>query len=164
MKKVTLVLTGLQSLADGRHVLVVKPNADYKQEAVVLNAGGIDRLAQRTIGFSGPAAIMALKKAIAVSNGSASITFDQELCKAGEAWKNDVTGETGIYGEKNGQKDWYRSSNHEVSLGIAADMKLLEMAASIGLSQALTAAPVVAPARKELGIAGVPAGAEAPQP
>lgn len=152
MKKITLAVIGMSILADGSAALLTKPSATNPSPNGVhkLNAGQLNRIATRAIGFGGPMGVLALKQAIAVSAGGAKLTIDTEDVKAGDVWENKATGETGQH-----TKDYTKYSNHEVELGFAATMSILNQAVTAGISQ-MSQAPVAvsAPvARKPLGIA-----------
>lgn len=162
MKKITLQLLSMQPTTEGGFALITKVTKENPSENGVhkMNAVQIERLAARTIGFGGHMGVIALKQAIAVSNGSASLTIDAELCKVGEAWENKKTGETGIYGWENGvlkadAKDWTKYSNHEVKLGLAAEMTLLNTILTAGVQNVAQYAPAQQAqpvANKALGI------------
>lgn len=139
-------------LADGSAALVTKvtPENPSPNGVHVLNAKQIERLCTRTLGFNNP---LALKHGITLANGGATLTIDAELCKVGQAWKNEKTGESGIYGHdekgvlKADAKDWTKYSNHELKLGYAATNKMFEMALSFGMAS-IQSPVVAAPVQK----------------
>ena len=160
--KITVSVKDVQSTPDGRFVLVGTPTKANPKGNYVVNAAQVARLAQRTTGTQSP---LALAMAIRSANGAATLTFEQEECKAGQPWKNEKTGEAGVY-----EKDWTKTSNFELNLGVAVNMKMFELAFTNAM-QNTVAAPVtsapVAVAQPALGItneaaAPVAAADEAP--
>lgn len=155
MKTIKLAVTGMSILADGGAAILTKvgPNNPSANGVHVMNAGQLSRLSTRVLGFDSP---IALKHAIAVSNGSAILSIQCEDVKAGDVWENKRTDETGVH-----TKDYTKYSNHEIELGFAASMKMLEFAAIAGLNNAATFVP---PVRKPVNKAlGVTADASEPQ-
>lgn len=152
MKKITVAVIGIQPLADGGAVVVTRPSKENPSPngAFKLKAGAVARIAQRTLGIQGPLAFVALKQAIAASAGAAIMQVDAIVRKAGDVWKNEATGETGTYGEKNGGKDWTDFRNHEIELPAQVMTSLLGMTYGAALSNhaAGIAQPAVAPVRR----------------
>lgn len=148
MKTIKLAVTGMSLLADGGAAILTKvgPSNPSANGVHVMNAGQLSRLSTRVLGFDSP---IALKHAIAISNGSATLSIDCTEIKAGDTWENKRTGETGIHkgSTKPGHEGepYTQYSNHEIELGFAASMKMLEITAVAGLNNAAT---IVAPARK----------------
>lgn len=130
MKTIKLSILSISLLADGSAAVMTKVTKDNPSEngVHVLQQGQLERLCLRTLGFYSP---IALKQAIAISAGSAILTIQSEECKNGQAWENKKTGETGVY-----TKDWTKFSNHEIELGLAATMKMFEIAATAGINNA----------------------------
>lgn len=158
--KIVLSLIGMSMLADGGAALLTKPSPNNPSEngVHVMNAAQMARLATRALGFP---SVPALKQAIAVSSGAAKLVIDAELIKAGDVWENKATGETGIHtGSKTPGKEgepYTKYSNHEIELGFAASMKLLEITATIGMNTVapLVQTPVATPvAKTPIGIPG----------
>ena len=147
MKTIKLSIVSMSLLADGSAAVMTKPSKENPSEngVHVLQQGQVQRLCTRTLGFYSP---IALKQAIAISAGSAILTIQVQECKAGDAWENKTTGETGVY-----TKDWTKYSNHEVELGLAATMKMFEIAATAGIQNAAPFIPAATrPAKSQLGI------------
>lgn len=160
MKTIKISIISMKPTADGGAVLITKPSKENPSEngVHVLKAAQVARISQRCLGF---VSIIALQQAIAVSNGGAILSIDATECKVGQAWENKVTGEHGIYGQnpdgtmKEGAKDWTKYNNHEIELGMAASMKIFEVAITAGVNQAAySVQPVKQVAKQpELGIA-----------
>lgn len=149
MKTIKLNITGVSLLANGEAAILTKPSTTNPSANGVhkVNAGQLNRLCMRTLGFYSP---IALQQAINVSNGSAVLTIQAEDIKAGQPWENKTTGETGVH-----TKDYVKYSNHEIEVGFAASMKMFEIAAQVGIQSAATfTSPVVkkAPVNTNLGI------------
>jgi hypothetical protein len=119
--QIKLTLIGMQFLPDGAAVLITKPSATNPSANGnhIIKEGQLKRICLRA-GLYNPDALKAL---IELSNGSAQLIIDSEDLKAGDTFKNKVTGETGTY-----TKDWTRRDNHEVILGVVAKMKIAERA------------------------------------
>jgi hypothetical protein len=162
MKTIKLTIIGMNLLADGGAAILTKPSKENPSANGVhkVNAKQLANICVRATGFNSP---IALKQAIAVSNGSAELSIQAEIIKAGDVWENKVTGETGVH--KGSTKPGFEGqpytkySNHEIELGFAASMKLLEIAATAGINNAATfvqTAPVRT-ANKSFGIAATDA-------
>ena len=155
MKKITVAVIGMMLLPGGAVAILTRPGKDNpsKNGVFKLGPGAAARLSQRTLGFASP---IALKQAIALSNGGASLTMDVVTHKAGDAWENKITGQKGTYGEKNGGKDWVDYTNHELTVGAAASLEILKIAATAAIAEQATvvARNPVAAAQPQLGIPG----------
>lgn len=119
-KTIVLQVISMQLLAEGA-VIITKPSADNPSKNGVhqISAGQLSRIARRTLGVDRP---IGLKHMIDVSNGSAKLSIEAELCKAGDTYTKP-NGETGTYGDK----DWTKYSNHAIELGAVAKLKLAEL-------------------------------------
>lgn len=153
MNKIHVAVIGIQPLADGGAVVITRPSKENPSANGVfkLKAGAVARIAQRTLGIAGPLAFVALKQAIAASAGAAIMSVDAITRKAGDVWKNEATGETGVYGAKNDNKDWVDYRNHEIELPAQVMTSLLGMtygAALTSHAQGAFVAPVAQPVRK----------------
>lgn len=157
MKSIKLSVIGMSLFADGSAAVLTKVGANNPSPngVHVLNAAQIARIATRALGFNSP---IALKQAIAVSSGSAVLSIDTEEIAPGTPWENKVTGETGIHkgslDKATGEyKAYTKYSNHELELGFAASMKILEIAATASINAGPQYVPVQAVAAKPaLGI------------
>lgn len=155
IKQVKLNVISIKPLAEGKYAVLTKIGANNPSSngVHVMNAGQIGRIALRAIGVESAPSLM---HAINISNGSAVLTMDSQLIKAGDVWENKVTGETGIHkgSTKEGHigEPYTKYSNHEIELGFAASQKMLEVFASAAIANAaqFVAAPKVT--RPALGI------------
>lgn len=146
--KVKLTIQSLILTNDGGAIIRTAPNEQNKTgiykigpkmlDSMVLNAG-CDSTQQLKL----------------MSEGS-TLTYEATLCKAGEQWTNTKTGETGVYGAKNGGKDHWRPTNYEISLSEArkTQMILISGKASLNIGQffnigdtkAVEGSPIAVPA------------------
>ncbi len=128
-KKISLQITGVKPQPDGGIVIMTKvtkdnpsPNGNF-----VIKAGQAARIAARV----GVNSLTSLQYLVKIDNGSAVLTLDAKLVKAGDVWVNKVTGEEGIH--KGSTKPGHEGEpymdyrNHEIELGFAASNKLLEL-------------------------------------
>lgn len=152
---IKLAIIGFSMLPDGRAAVLTRPSKENPSPNGVheLKPGQLSRIAQRTLGFNSP---VALKHAIAASQGGAVLTIDREDIKAGDAWENKLTGEKGTYGEKNGGKNWTKYSNHEIELGLTATVKLMEITANAAINAGALAPVAAAPVVKQPQTLGIP--------
>ncbi len=129
MKKLILTLLQVQILADGGAVLITKASKENPSANGVhkVSRGQFQRIVTRCIGVFNP---IGFKHIVTVCNGSAKLVIDVQECKAGDAWENKVTNETGTY-----TKDWIKYQNHEVELGLVGSMKLAELSLSASFAQ-----------------------------
>jgi hypothetical protein len=148
MKTIKLSVIGMSLLADGGAAILTKPSSTNPSAngVHVVNAGQLARLSTRALGFNSP---MALKHAIGVANGAGILSIEATDVKAGDVWENKTTGETGVH-----TKDYTKYSNHELDLGFAVSMKMLEIAAMAGINNA---APFVSTPKKAPVVLGVSA-------
>ena len=121
MKTIKIKIQGLQVREDGTLVVLTAPHAINAKGAFVMNEAQTRRICQR----AGVPSAFGLKHVESLSNGTSFLTIQAEDCKAGDTWKNEKTGETGVY-----EKDWTKYSNHEIELGFASKMKLAELSLS----------------------------------
>lgn len=153
MKKVNLAIIGMKPLPQGGVAVLTRPGKDNPSPngVHVLNAKQAERIALR-LGIG----VRTLNTAIRVSRGQAVLTMDAISHKAGDAWENKVTGQKGTYGAKNDGKDWVEYRNHEIELGLVADLKLLEIQAQgdneTFMYAAAEAAPIAVPANRPVAI------------
>ena len=140
--KITLEVQGLQIVGDGKYALLTKPSKTNPSPngVHIVNQAQIDRISERCLGVKN---VIGLKHMIQVSNGSAKLTIDAEDCKAGETFTK-ANGETGTY-----TKDWVKYNNHEISLGIVAQMKLAELSLADSFKATQVYAKPVAVAQEE---------------
>lgn len=159
MKKIVLTVIGMQMLADGSAAVLTRPSSTNPSAngVHVLKPGQVARLSQRVLGFASPIALQQAVK-VGISSGTATLTIDAEECKAGAAWENKATGQTGVY-----EKDWTRYSNHELDLGMTVAMELLRISATAAMSAAIVHQPVaaVATAKPSFGVTNATASTEA---
>lgn len=129
--QIKLTVLAIQLIGDGKIAVMTKPSRTNPSPngVHVLNAAQAKRLSERTLGVDN---IIGLKHLVELSNGSAVLTIDAEECKAGDAYtKSDKS--TGTY-----TKDWTKFSNHEMKLGVAAQMKLAELSLANSFNQVQT--------------------------
>lgn len=165
--QITLNVLDVQLRADGGMNVITRKSSNNPSDSGVhvFNAAQTARICQRCLGVQSP---IALKHAVAMSNGGATLTLDAEKCVVGQTWTNEKTGETGKYGfnadgsrklTKDGKEvgDWINYNNHELHVGVAAQAKMLELSFASALAGATqapvqTAAPAVAAAPVALGV------------
>lgn len=114
IKTVSYPIKDIQLTQDGNLVIISTPTKSNPKGVYAFNANQTVRICQRA-GVPHP---LGLKHIVALDNGTAKITFQEEECIAGQAWTNGKEGaelKTGTY-----EKDWIKSSNHEVQLGFAS--------------------------------------------
>ena len=140
MKSIKLVVLSMSLLPDGGAAIITQkgstnpsPNGVHK-----VNQAQLARIATRAIGVNSPVALKHL-----VDLGGCTLSIDSEDCKAGDAFTNKTTGETGTY-----TKSWTKYSNHEIKLSFAGSMKLVE----VSLSNANFNAQPIAKAEKPVAI------------
>lgn len=131
MKTIKLQLLGLQIFAQPNErgnvaAAIVKPTKDYPYGVMEISAGNLARISARTLGINHP---IGLKLAVDLSNGSASLSVNMEERKAGDTFKKS-NGEVGTI-----QKDHIAWNNHEITLGLGAQMKVTEIALGSAYSQ-----------------------------
>jgi len=124
MKKVSLKLLALQIFAQANErgnvaAAIVAPTKDYPYGVMEISEGNLRRISTRCLGINHPTG---LKLAIDMSNGSAKLSVDMEERKAGDSFTKK-NGEKGTI-----QKDHIAWNNHEITLGLAAQTKLVEIA------------------------------------
>lgn len=138
--QIKLNVIGIQEIGDGRVAILTKPSKQNPSPngTHVMSEQQIKRIAKRTLGFE---SARDLKNLVELSNGAAVLTIDAEDCKTGDSFKK-ANGETGTY-----TKDWTKYSNHELKLGIVAQMKLTEISLNFSLANAtqVYSAPKAAP-------------------
>lgn len=144
---VSLQIKDIQLTSEGNIVIITPATKLNPKGVYVMNAAQTARICQRT-GVPSP---LGLKHIIALDNGTAKLTFIEEECKAGETWTNGKTGadlKTGTY-----EKDWIKSSNHEVQLGFASKQTIgAEVIKSMFSNMATFAAPVAAPKAQPVAV------------
>lgn len=114
IKTVSLPIKDVQLTQEGNLVIISTPTKSNPKGVYAFNANQTARICQRA-GVPHP---LGLKHIVALDNGTAKLTFQEEECVAGQAWTNGKEGaelKTGTY-----EKDWIKSSNHEVALGFAS--------------------------------------------
>lgn len=154
--KIILAVIGCQLFDDGGAVLITKPSKENPSQNGVhkLNAGQFRRIVKRCVGVENA---IGFKHLIEMSNGTAKLSIDAELIKAGDTYVTKE-GETKTYegakdadGKMKGDGSWTKHSNHEVTLGVAAQIKLTELslAHSFANAQAFVQPKVAAPAQED---------------
>lgn len=139
MKTIKLQLLGLQLFASPNvrgnvAAAIVKPTKEYPYGVMEISQGNLARISARCIKVNHPQGLSLLVDA---SNGSATLSVNMEERKAGDSYeKRD--GSKGTI-----QKDHIAWNNHEITLGIAAQLKVTEIA----LGQAYASAGSFAPAK-----------------
>ena len=151
MKTLSFPINDVQLTAEGNLVIITTPSKDNAKGVFVMNAAQTARICQR-IGI--PSAL-AVKHIISLSNGTSKLTIQSEDVKAGEAWINPKTGETGTY-----TKDWTKLSNHEVKLGLSAQMKVAEFALQAAFANPMAFAPMQTASPKAPVVVEEPANTE----
>lgn len=136
MKKVSLIITGIQIRPDFSGVVLTQPSASNPSATGVFKytVGQMTRLSNR-LGFGNN--VIAMKH---VATLGAALTGEIKECKAGEAWVNEKTGEEGVY-----QSDFTDFRNEEIVLSAVAANKVAEMALQ-SVFAAAPAAPIAAAA------------------
>ena len=136
MKKVSLIITGIQIQDDFSGVILTQPSSTNPSATGVFkySQGQMLRLSKR-LGFG--ANILAMKH---VANLGAALVGETKECVAGEAWINEKTGEEGVH--KSTYTDF---RNEEIVLSAVAANKVAEMALQSVFS-AVPAAPIAAAA------------------
>lgn len=117
MKTIKETITDVQLTQEGNIVFVTVPSKHNAKGVYVMKAAQSNRILQR----AGIPNVYALKHLVSITNGTTKLSITLEDCKAGDVWENKTLGTTGVY-----EKDWVRASNHEVQLGFAGQMKLVE--------------------------------------
>lgn len=133
MKTLSFPINDVQLTQEGNLVIITTPSKDNTKGVFVMNAAQTARICQRV----GIPSALAVKHIIGLSNGTSKLTIQSEDVKAGEAWTNSKTGETGTY-----TKDWTKLSNHEVKLGVVAQMKVAEFSLQAAFANPMAFAPV----------------------
>ena len=117
MKTIKLSIKDVQFTNDGDIAIITDTHAINATGVFVMKGNQAGRILMR----AGVPNALALKHLVTLTNGTSKLTVQVEECKAGDAWTNEKTGETGTY-----EKDWTKLSNHSVELGFAAQMKLVD--------------------------------------
>jgi hypothetical protein len=135
MKSLTLTVKGIQINPDGSGVVLTVPSATNPSKSGVFkySAGGLQRLATRA-GLGNP---FVLKQVVALG---ASINMDATERKAGEAWENEKTGETGVY-----SKDYIDTRNEEIVFSAVAQSMITQSALASVFGGGFAPAPAAAP-------------------
>lgn len=160
MKQVIkLIVTGIQLFADGGGVILTKPSKENPSANGVhkVNAGQLRRIVLRCLGVDNA---IGFKHLIEMSNGTAKLSIEAELITVGATYVTKE-GETKTYegsknpdGKMNGDGSWVKYSNHEISLGVAAQIKLTELSLAHSFANAqVFAQPKVATAPAQEDIA-----------
>lgn len=124
MKTVKLQILDINIYPDGNGVVVTKQTADNPSDSGVFrqSAAQLNRLAIR----AGVPNAIALKHLVGLP-GNNLLEMGVEDCKAGDPFEMP-DGSTGTY-----EKDWLRTVNEKVVLGVVAQTKLVEVSLQFGM-------------------------------
>lgn len=121
-KAVKVTIKDVQVNVNGNLVLICTPTKENPTGVYSFNQGQTARICSR-VGIPNP---YALKHVVGFSNGTSALQFIQEDVKTGEAWqqlKGKEVVKSGVY-----EKDWTKTTNHELVLGFAATTMIAQEA------------------------------------